>query len=331
MNTWKLAGIVPLLAAGICFSADKPAPAAAPDSSSKLWTSNFEAAKAQAAKEGKDILLDFTGSDWCGWCIKLKKEVFSTPEFEAAAPKLFVLVEADFPRDKSKVSAAVAAQNQKLQSQFGVQGYPTIFLLDPQGRPYGTTGYQEGGPTKYLAHLADLQQARVKRDAAWAKAEKATGVAKAKLLAEGLAALDEELVAASYGAVIAEIKVLDPQDASGIAKKSEFRAQLAELEKSVSEAGRKDGGEAAVVKQVDEFIAAHKPTGEDLQKAMMLKLNCYPPTSAASIDKAIALLDKVVAVDPTTPTGKNAEQIKPRAEMLKKRMKARKDNDTDNK
>ena len=174
------------------------APKADAVSKSDLWIDNFEQAKTLAAKDGKDILIDFTGSDWCGWCIKLKKEVFSTPEFEAAAPKMFVLMEADFPRDKSKVTPEVAAQNRKLADNFEIRGYPTIILLDAQGRPYARMGYQPGGPSKYLESLQQAQAVRQKRDSAWKKAESLQGVEKAKCLAEGLAWLEEDIVGMNY-------------------------------------------------------------------------------------------------------------------------------------
>ena len=101
---------------------------------------DFEKAKAQAAAEKKDLLMDFTGSDWCGWCIRLRKEVFDTDEFKAQAPQKYVLLELDYPQDQSKVSEATRAQNDRLQSQFGIQGYPTIFLADSLGRPYAQLG-----------------------------------------------------------------------------------------------------------------------------------------------------------------------------------------------
>src|SRR4051794_3904234 len=110
-----------------------------------LWVSDFEKAKQTAAAENKDLLIDFTGSDWCGWCIKLRKEVFDLDAFKTAAPKNFVLVEIDFPQNKSKLSNATQEQNAKLQTQFGIQGFPSIVLADAQGRPYAQTGYQEGG------------------------------------------------------------------------------------------------------------------------------------------------------------------------------------------
>ncbi len=119
------------------------------------WLTDFEAAKKQAAAEKKDILVDFTGSDWCGWCIKLDKEVFSTEAFKAQ--KDFVLVALDFPRRK-EMPADQKARNEALMRQWGVRGFPTIILTNAKGEPYARTGYQPGGPEKYLPHLAELRR-----------------------------------------------------------------------------------------------------------------------------------------------------------------------------
>ena len=76
-------------------------------------------------------MLFFTGSDWCGWCIRLQKEVFYKPEFIEWANDNVVLVDIDFPRNKSKQSAELQQQNNLLQQQFGIQGYPTIHFVRP--------------------------------------------------------------------------------------------------------------------------------------------------------------------------------------------------------
>lgn len=119
------------------------------------WLTDFEAAKKKAAAEKKDILVDFTGSDWCGWCIKLDKEVFSTEAFKAQ--KDFVLVALDFPRRK-EIPADQKAKNEALMRQWGVRGFPTIILTNASGEAYARTGYQAGGPEKYLPHLAELRK-----------------------------------------------------------------------------------------------------------------------------------------------------------------------------
>src|SRR5262245_31216292 len=112
-------------------SAAEPAPAAAAPG---LWLEDFEAAKAKAAKEGKDLLIDFTGSDWCVWCKTLRQEVFDQDEFKKKAPAKFILLELDFPNAKPQ-SDAVKAQNAKLQAQFNVGGFPSVILTDAKGVP----------------------------------------------------------------------------------------------------------------------------------------------------------------------------------------------------
>lgn len=119
------------------------------------WETDMEVAKKRAKDENKKILADFTGSDWCGWCIKLKKEVFDKPEFQEYAKKHLVMLEVDFPRQK-KLPAIEKEQNEKLSTQFKVEGYPTIILMDATGKEVARTGYQEGGPEKYVQHLKGL-------------------------------------------------------------------------------------------------------------------------------------------------------------------------------
>jgi protein disulfide-isomerase len=121
------------------------------------WGDNYTKAAAQAKAENKLLLLDFTGSDWCGWCIKLNKEVFSQPEFKEYAAKNLVLMEVDFPQTK-QLPANVKSQNARLQSQYKIEGYPTIIVLNGQGKKVGELGYQEGGPKAFIAALDKLKK-----------------------------------------------------------------------------------------------------------------------------------------------------------------------------
>lgn len=129
--------------------------AAAPDPDEFRWETDFKVAKQRAKDEKKSILVDFTGSDWCGWCIKLKREVFDQPEFQKYARKHLVMLELDFPR-KKELPEKLKEQNEELAREFGVRGYPTILLLNRRGREIARTGYQEGGPGKYVEHLKEL-------------------------------------------------------------------------------------------------------------------------------------------------------------------------------
>ena len=123
----------------------------------KGWTEDFEAAKQQAAKEGKLILMDFSGSDWCGWCRKMDAEVFTKDRFVREASKKFVLVSVDSPRDKSILSALARKQNSALAEKYEVRGYPTVVIVDPDGKEVKRhSGYRAGGPNGYLKYLREL-------------------------------------------------------------------------------------------------------------------------------------------------------------------------------
>jgi len=115
------------------------------------WQTDFPAALEEAAKSDKLVLLDFTGSDWCGLCIKLDKETFSKPEFKEFAAKNLVTVELDFPNNKPQ-SADLKKQNEELQAKFGVDGFPTLVLLNSKGKEVArNVGYLPGGPAGLIA------------------------------------------------------------------------------------------------------------------------------------------------------------------------------------
>lgn len=121
------------------------------------WMTDLPKAQAKAKAEKKMVMMDFTGSDWCGWCIKLDKEVFSTPEFAEYAKKNLVLVEVDFPR-KKKQSAEQKKANAELQKKYKIQGYPTIIVLNGEGKQIGELGYMKGGPKAFTAELDKLKK-----------------------------------------------------------------------------------------------------------------------------------------------------------------------------
>ena len=116
------------------------------------WLDDYEKAKAQAKAENKKILLDFTGSDWCGWCKKLDAEVFSQQEWKDYAAKHLVLVEVDFPK-RTQLPEATKKQNEALAKKFNIQGYPTIVITSFSGTKKGELGYVEGGPEAFIKAL----------------------------------------------------------------------------------------------------------------------------------------------------------------------------------
>jgi len=121
----------------------------------KGWLDNFETAQKEAEAFNQPILAFFTGSDWCGWCKKLRSEALDAKAFKTFAADNLILFEADFPRGK-KLSEKVKKQNSALAAKYEVRGYPTVFLLDAEGKQLGRTGYMQGGSEAYVKHLKEL-------------------------------------------------------------------------------------------------------------------------------------------------------------------------------
>ncbi len=120
------------------------------------WHNDVKEAIAIGSKENKPLLMFFTGSDWCGWCIRLQKEVLTTPEFTKWAKDNVILVELDYPRSVPQ-TPEIKQQNFELQNAFGVQGYPTVYFAKAAAKDgkvnfqgLGKTGYVPGGPVAWL-------------------------------------------------------------------------------------------------------------------------------------------------------------------------------------
>ena len=140
----------------ICAAAVQAQETKTPTTKSLAWETNLEAATKLSLKTKKPLLLFFTGSDWCGWCIRLQNEVLKTPEFAAWAKENVVLVELDFPR-RTPQQPEIQQQNAELQQMFQVRGYPTVWFATPSKKDgktnlaqIGSTGYVAGGPAKWL-------------------------------------------------------------------------------------------------------------------------------------------------------------------------------------
>ena len=121
------------------------------------WNTDMNKAIKISQTTGKPLMLFFTGSDWCGWCKKLVKEVYKTSEFQKWAKKNVVLVEIDFPR-RTKLSKDLIEQNNSLKNIFKPRGYPTVYFVKPvkgtdgniQFKTLGQTGYVAGGAKSWI-------------------------------------------------------------------------------------------------------------------------------------------------------------------------------------
>ena len=140
---------------GCSRSRPKIAPLAPAESS---WLSDYKKAQQEAKTSNKFLLLDFTGSDWCGWCKRLEKEILSQSQFENYARENLVLLEVDFPRAKPQ-SPELRKQNQELAQQYQIEGFPTIVVLNGDGQKlWQYDGYFPDGLAAFIAELEKLRK-----------------------------------------------------------------------------------------------------------------------------------------------------------------------------
>ena len=281
----------------------------------EAWMSDFEAAKKQAADGKKSLILDFTGSDWCGWCIKLDKEVFAHEAFKTGVKDKFVLVSLDYPREKSKVTEAIAAQNATLKDTYAIRGYPTILLTDEQGKPFAKTGYRPGGPETYVKHLDELLAVREKRDASFAESARTTGIDKAKALVRALESmsLDEDMVSRFYSEEIKAIKTADPNDESGYIKGIELKTKFAGFQKQINELANKQNFDG-IMTLIDETLTAGTYEGDLKQETMIFKAITFMQLKKP--EDAIKTLDDAKAINPESRVSTHIDGMKKRFEAV---------------
>jgi thioredoxin-related protein len=123
------------------------------------WLTDFDQAKVQAAKENKEIIMVFQGSDWCAPCIRLNQEIWSSDQFKSFAKDHFVMLKVDFPRKKANaLPAEQQEKNARLAETYNKQGYfPFVVVMDSAGNKIGETGYRKMTPEDYIQHLLSFK------------------------------------------------------------------------------------------------------------------------------------------------------------------------------
>lgn len=263
------------------------------------WLTDFEEGKKAAAKSDKMLLVNFTGSDWCHWCIQLKEEVFSQGAFAGAADK-YVLVELDFPDAEDVITPEQRGKNEALAQELGIEGFPSIVLFDDKGRAIARTGYQPGGAEAYLKHLEEVSQP-------YAELRASEGESRKEALATFLKTLAGEDIEANFSKEFKELKQLDPEDETGLIGEMAIAKAMAQFEDGVEEK-LAAGDFEAVLTQVDTFLAEHDPQGEKRQHVLMGKVMVY--VEKGEQEKAFAEIDKMATFAPESEFTRNKEEIK---------------------
>lgn len=275
------------------------------------WSTNFLATKSEAAASHKDIIVDFAGSDWCGICNKLDQEIFAQDKFREIAANKFVFMRADIPRHPDKMPTEVFEQNKKLASTYNVTDYPTVLLLDSEGRPYAATGYiSKLTPEEYANHLIELRKNKLTRDKTFAVAASQTGIDKAKTLATGLRELklSANSIKNNYADTLAQIKQEDPEDQTGF-----FKEQFAHRTAEEGQVRRRNlimratpkmvGGDlSGCIKDIEEFLAQPDLTADDKLLGYYLRALSYKKQGAeAKADEALEIAAKAVPAGEGSP------------------------------
>ena len=297
----------------------------APCFAAEGWLTDMDAAKKEAAGQKKDLMIEFTGSDWCPPCMQLRANVFSKPDFQKDAQKNFVLVELDYPRGKEQ-SKEMKAANDKLARQYGVQGFPTIVFADASGKPFG--GFV-GGRSKddVMKAMQEALKNKEALNAAEANAAKATtDEAKVAALMEVLRLAPQNYVDIFYGDVKAEIKKLDKDDKSGMKAADAKADQLKKEKKEVQDylAGKLTDKmpPAEALKVVKAYPDRDKLLPEPQQELLMVEFTSYM-YSTGDVDGALPILDKVMKLAPGTEASQRASIFKAGILANKDRVKAR--------
>lgn len=285
----------------------------------KGWTNDFEAAKKQAVLEQKSLLINFTGSDWCSWCKRLHKEVFDHDHFKEGVKDKFILVELDFPRDKSKIPAELQALNEKIRDAYGIQSFPTVLLTDEKGTPFAKTGYREGGAEPYITNLNELLKIRTARDEAFAKAAAAKGVEKAKILIETLDSmkLTESWIANFYGEIVSQIKAADPEDTCGFIKRADTKEKFTKAMTEISGLIQKRDNEAALA-LIDKTLESGDFKGDMEQQISFHKGIVL--AQMMKFDEAYAAFDACKELNPTSPLVARIDRMKVNLEQMQIRL-----------
>ncbi len=227
----------------------------------------FEEGRAAAKAQGKDLLIDFGGSDWCAPCKWLKERILSRAEFIERAGDTFVLVDIDLPA-RSLIPPDRKRRYEELQERYGIASVPTVVLALADGRPYARTTYRDAfqTPEAYWNYLAPLRERGRRLRAALNRAQALKGELRAAELVTGLSEIDPRFISRFYSDCVAEIRAADPSDLSGYLAYLDGRRALDEFQAPL------ELHTAAIAPAaVDSLIARAKLRGESLQESLLLR------------------------------------------------------------
>ena len=269
-----------------------------------IWTVNFEFAKKIAKEKDLNLLLLFTGSDWCHWCKKLNEEVFSQEEFQQEVVKMFVPVKFDFPSSfkfPKEIEDGYAAERDK----YGVRGYPTVVLTDCDGNAFAVCGYQPGGAEGYITLLNNLVDGKKELEAKVAELKDGDAAAVSELynaLEEYSEKFKDPCVKEGLKKYYDICREKSPEISRALEREEKIKQRLAEIDEQYKIGPGYDPSEATpekaqqAVADYEALINSFKLEGEKKQEILMKMAFAY--ITVQEDEKAQEYLDKAVEAAP---------------------------------
>ncbi len=286
-----------------------------PASAEITWLTSQDEAFAKARETGKPVMIEFTGSDWCGFCKILRKDVLDTPEFEKALADKYVFLELDFPRKKA-LPEAEQKVNKELAQKMGITGYPSIIMTDKDGLPYSKSVGAPLKPEEFIKSAESWDQNKAKRDEAFTKAKGLSGKEKAAALYEGLKTMDSSLWAPYYSEVIAEIIASDPEDSCQYKADLTRKERIAAQRKEIMEVYKANRSDIAKIGEALDAMLKREDLEPSVRQQIMIPMAVgeFQKRQKESTELYKKDLDAIIAVDPASDEAQAAEKIKKQLE-----------------
>ena len=291
-----------LLSTASGFGQEEVSAAGEAPGSESTWHSDYDSAVKEAKKEGKNLMLVFTGTDWIEICRVFYDEILSVPEFQEAVSEKFVLVKLEYPKD-NRLPREEATRKQLLKDAYRVRGYPYVILTDEKGRPFGLNGYQPTTSDAYATQILSMAKAWEDRLAILEDAESMEGLEKAKRLIAGIPDLPGNLSARYFRKEMEEVIALDPD--LSLKESQDFRSLIIDVEYSTEmQRLARDVQWGKMILLTDSYIRESKLEGPRLQKALLNKADVRRQQN--NLSGRIETLLQVADVDPESRYGKEA-------------------------
>lgn len=286
------------------------------------WQTSYDAALKMAAAQDKLVLADFTGSDWCYYCIRLRKDVLDEPGFSAWAQTHFVLLEIDMPENPD-FDATLRRQNEQLCRKYGVNAYPTLLVLNANGEPLGGLYGYEPTPAAVQKEL----EAGVRAGTLLAQARRSTGEQKLKLMLDAWKLIPDDARKLCPN-LAAALRAIDEQDLSGLRAEAEAERMLEQCRRKADAAPT----DAAALPIVEDALAHACPQNKRqlLELKYRLLILCAETEAdvLAAAEVAYAIIDADLRLSPEEKASRKRQMqgvfANPRTTLNRSRMKLRK-------